>query len=831
MIHRFDPAAPSLASPVTTGTLPRGADRDVAAPPVHGTPDPTSSRVPGHRTSAIFARTLVATALLALAALISIPRPGSLDAARPAAETHRRPTDDAILPPMIPPDTPADDPRVDSADLAPDGAEVPANQAEAAPRALALAEEIRRLDVLYYNEGVSAVSDAEYDALFRELVAIEEAYPELRTAQSPTQRVGAPLPEGSSFDKVRHAVPMLSIESLRTADEARDFCAKVHRFLGVGEGDELTWHVEPKFDGVSASLVYVDGVLSQGITRGDGAVGEDITANLRTVRDVPLRLDVDGTPPALLEVRGEVLIARDRFERFNDWRVSRGQPPLANARNATAGALRRSDPAEVQRYPLEFHPYAVVRCEGVSLPPSHAARLAQLVAWGFAETVEDEKALGIEACLAYHARLEARRDEIPFEMDGIVAKLDDVELRARMGVTARATKWQYAHKFAPVEKSSILRAIEVQVGVNGRLTPRAHVDPVEVLGVTVRHATLHNEDYVLGLGVKPGDRVFVKRAGDVIPQITGVAEPAPGRAPKGWDEGIPTSLLDPDAGAPRAGAIVRHGEAFAMPETCPACGTEVVREGKYVRCPNVHGCPPQVVGRTVHMAGRGGFEIDALGEKMILQLFDAGLLESPADLFRLREVPDGELVALERWGQKTVDNLKAELEERRTTTLAKFLAALSIPEVGGATARLLAKNFDGLDGVRGATDEQLVNVDGIGDEVAGRIRRWFDEPRNQELMESLLASGVTIEKPEPAAAVGDAFAGETVVFTGTLEAMSRFEAKAAVQARGGKVASSVSGKTTVLVVGGKPGSKAKKAEELGVTVLLEEAFLERLGGG
>ncbi|MEL6712656.1 MAG: hypothetical protein AAFP86_02720, partial [Planctomycetota bacterium] len=336
----------------------------------------------------------------------------------------------------------------------------------AAARVLELVAEIRRLDDLYYNHGTSEVSDAEYDALFRELQALETAHPALAAADSPTRRVGAPLPEGGSFTKVKHAVPMLSIESLRTADEARDFAAKVHRFLGVEEGGSLEWHVEPKFDGVSAALIYRDGALVQGLTRGNGTEGEDITANLRTVRDVPLALEGKNLP-SLLEVRGEVLIARQRFERFNEWRAERGQPVLANARNATSGALRRSDPADVARYPLEFHPYAVVRCEGIQLSTSHAERLVQLERWGFAAPALDETVDGIEGCLDYHERLEARRDEIPFEMDGVVAKLDDLDLRERMGSNSRATKWQYAHKFAPIEKTSVLRAIEIQVGVNG----------------------------------------------------------------------------------------------------------------------------------------------------------------------------------------------------------------------------------------------------------------------------------------------------------------------------------------------------------------------------
>lgn len=697
---------------------------------------------------------------------------------------------------------------------------------QASQRVEELREEIRRHDRLYYNQGVSEISDADYDELFQKLKMLEAGYPELVTPDSPTQRVGAPLPEGGSFDKVKHAVPMLSIESLRTAEEARDFSAKVERFLGIEEGDELVWHVEPKFDGVSAALIYRDGEFVQCLTRGDGVTGEDITSNLRTVRDVPLVLDMPDAP-AVLEVRGEVLIARDRFDRFNIWRTERGQPVLANARNATAGALRRSNPAEVQKYPLEFHPYAIVRCEGMELPNSHAERLALLAKWGFAAPAGDETVEGVEGCLDYHARMEAKRDSIPFEMDGIVAKLDDVTLRKRLGTNSRTTKWQYAHKFKPVEATTVLRAIEIQVGVNGRLTPRAHVDAVQVLGVTVRHTTLHNEDYVLGLKIRPGDNVFVKRAGDVIPQITGIATAAPEAVPEGWSEAIPASLKGED-GTIQPGAIVQYREDFAMPTHCPSCNEAVVREGKYVRCPNVYGCEPQLIGRTVHMAGRNGFDIDSIGEKMIVQLFEAGHLKAPAGLFELQDVPDETLVALDRWGAKTVTNLKKELGEKSKVSLGRFLAALSISEVGTSTARLLAKNFQTLDELRGATVEQLMAVDKIGDEVGGRIRAWFDDERNAEILGRLLASGVEIVEEESAVILGSAFEGAVVVFTGTLEKMGRFEAKKAVEAQGGRVGSSISKKTTFLVVGGKPGSKAKKAEDLGVIVLLEEDFLQRL---
>jgi DNA ligase (NAD+) len=478
------------------------------------------------------------------------------------------------------------------------------------------------------------------------------------------------------------------------------------------------------------------------------------------------------------------------------------------------------------------------RCGGIpsssTSTPWHAAR-----ARGRSRPRPSNTRRAVDGALAYHAEIEAKRADLPFELDGVVGKLARLDLRARLGERTRSTRWQYAHKFAAVESVATLRAIEVQVGVNGRLTPRAHVDPVAVMGVTVRHATLHNEGYVKQLDAHIGDRVFVKRAGDVIPQITGVAARAEGARPVDWDERLPASLRGPD-GEVRPGVTWRFGEVFTMPNQCPACGTPIVRdkrgaskkkggeeEGSNVRCPNVHGCPPQLIGRTIHMAGRGGFEIDSLGEQMIVQLYEAQILASPADLFHLTEADRPRLVALERWGEKTVDNLLDQLQERRAATLPKLLAALSIPEVGASTARLLAKGFD-LDGLRIASIDDLVHLDGIGEKVAQRIHDWFRDPRNLRELDHLLAGGVHVVAEEETTAAG-VFADQTVVFTGTLETLSRAEAKKLVERQGGRVASSVSAKTHFLVQGGKPGSKAKAAAELGVTVLDEAEFRSRLG--
>ena len=697
-----------------------------------------------------------------------------------------------------------------------------------ARRARELREEILRHDRLYHVEGRPEISDAEYDALFRELRELEERHPELVTDDSPTRRVGAPLPEGQGFATVEHEIPMLSIESLFTADEVREFEARILRFLNLKDGSDLAWLVEPKLDGVSASLLYRDGALVRGATRGDGTVGEDITANLRTVRNIPLRLHAGRTPPPrTVEVRGEVLISRQRFKMLNKDREARGEAPFANPRNTVAGALRRNDPKEVARYPLEFLSWSAPQLEGTEFGRQSEISEA-LRDWGFADSGLSKLVRGLDACLRYHDDLESRRDTVPYEIDGVVAKLDDLAIRRRLGATSRATRWQYAHKFAAIETSSVLRAIEVTVGNSGRLTPRAHLDPVEVGGVTIRHAGLHNANFVASLGTKVGDRVFVRRAGDVIPQVMGVAKAAEGEAPDDWESSIPTELLDAK-GEPRPGVFWRWRESFVMPERCPACGSPAVQEGKYWACKNP-ACPPQLVGRTEILTGGGAFEIDGIGEKQIAQLIDAGLLGSPADVFHLDRDPaaKAKLLDLERWGEKSVENLFAQIAEKRRVPFQRFLVALAIPDVGPATARLLAQHLHALEDLEKATEEELQHIDGVGPELAERIARWFGRRENRALVERLLEGGVEIVQPNLGAG-GGAFAGKTVVFTGTLETLGRAEAKQIVEELGGRVASSVSAKTDFLVVGGKPGSKAKKAEELGVNVLLEPEFRKKIG--
>jgi len=701
-----------------------------------------------------------------------------------------------------------------------------------ARRAEELRAEIARHDRLYYVEARPVLSDAEYDRLFRELAEIERRRPDLVQPDSPTQRVGAPLAEGQGFWTVRHEVPMLSIESLFTAEEVLDFVGRIRRFLKLGELEPLEWVVEPKLDGVSISLLYVEGSLQRCLTRGDGEVGEDVTANLRTVRSIPLRLLAESrAAPGLLEVRGEVLIEREAFRHFNKEREAAGRALLANPRNAAAGAVRRNEPAEVARYPLQFLAWSIARVEGAELA-THWEALAALRDWGFPTPPRARRVDGLEGCFDYHRELELERAAIPFEVDGIVAKLDRLALRERLGATARSTRWQFAFKFPPSEATSVLRAIEVQVGAYGRLTPRAHLDPVQIGGVTVRHSTLHNAEHVRALGLRIGDRVFLHRAGDVIPQVMGVAEAAAGAEPADWRERLPEDLRADEGigGGVRPGVQRGWTEAFAMPERCPACGATLEQDNKYWRCPNVYGCPPQVVGRTLQLARRGAFEIDRLGEKMVEQLHAAGHLRSPADLFHLPAIRD-QLLELERWGEKSVDNLVKEIERARQVSFERFLTALAIPDVGAATARALARHFPSLEALAVAEVGELQEVEGVGPEVARSLLSWFAGEENRALLERLFEGGVEIDYSARAQVRSGPLSGKSVVFTGALERMTRAEAKRLVETAGGRVTSSLSASTDLLVRGAAAGSKARKAAELGVATIGEQEFLELVGGG
>ncbi len=654
-----------------------------------------------------------------------------------------------------------------------------------------LRSEVARHDRLYHVLARPEISDAEYDALFRELVELETAHPELRAPDSPTQRVGA-APDGGEHAPARHAVPMLSIDSLFTAEEVREFDARVRKALAI---EAVEYAAEPKLDGASASLLYEDGALVRGASRGDGTTGEDITANLRTVRTIPLRLQ-GRRPPARLEVRGEVLLSHAAFEALNERMRAEGELPFANPRNATAGTLRRLDSRLVAERALEFVPWGIPVPSQIGTA-TYAEAVERLAEWGFRTAPELAVCQGIDEVIAYHDRLEARRDALGYDLDGIVAKVNTFAAWETLGRTARSPRWILAHKFTPRQATTRVNAIDVQVGRTGRLTPRAVLEPVTLAGATISHATLHNPRFAKDLDLHVGDTVVIERAGDVIPKVvTVVVEKRP--------EGA---------------------AAFAMPERCPECDTAAVAVGEYVICPNAS-CPAQIRERIVHFASRAALDIDRLGEKVVDQLWSAGLLRSMEDLFRLSV---DRLEPLDRFGKKSAENLLAQIERAKTAPLDRFLVALGIPEVGEATARLLARRFHSLQAVRDASEESLLEIEGVGPEMARAIRAYFDDTRNGVALDTMLGLGVAPTERE-APPEGGPFAGMTFVFTGALGDLSREEAAAEVERRGGRASDSVSARTSFVIAGASAGSKLAKAEKLQVRVLSPEEFQQALRG-
>lgn len=656
-------------------------------------------------------------------------------------------------------------------------------------------EAIHYHDYRYYVLDDPEIPDAEYDRLLRELQDLEAKYPELVTPDSPTQRVGAaPL---EAFAKVRRDVPMLSLANAFTEDELRAFDRRVREGLGV---ERVTYNAEPKLDGVAISLMYRDGVFVQGATRGDGVVGEDITQNLRTVNQVPLRLRGAGWP-RVLEVRGEVYMPLASFEAINREALARGDRPFANPRNAAAGGLRQLDPRVTAARRLELFCYGTGKVEGGRLPARQHEVVARLRDWGFPVCPEGRVVEGPEGCHAYYEALGARRDALAYEIDGCVFKVDDIAGQERLGYVSRAPRWAVAYKFAPKEEATVLRAIEFQVGRTGVLTPVARLEPVHVGGVTVTNATLHNVALVEKLDLRVGDTVIVRRAGDVIPQVMGVIE---SRRPKG-------------------------AKRFKVPEHCPACGSAVVRgEGDVVaQCSGGLFCPAQRKQAIRHFAARRAMDIDGLGDKLIDQLVERGMVESPADLYALDAA---QLAGLDRMAERSGAKLARAIDRSRETTLARFLYALGIPAVGEATASELAREFGDLDAVMAADEERLQAVQDIGPVVAGNIAAFFREEHNREVIRRLREYGVHWPAPARAPRRETGLAGKTFVLTGTLESLTRDEAKERLEALGAKVTGSVSRKTDYVVAGAEPGSKLARAEELGVTVLDEKAFLSLVKG-
>ncbi|ROR32253.1 NAD-dependent DNA ligase LigA [Inmirania thermothiophila] len=665
-------------------------------------------------------------------------------------------------------------------------------------RAEALRREIEYHNYRYYVLDDPVIPDAEYDRLLRELQQIEAMHPELVTPDSPTQRVGAP--PRADFGEVPHAVPMLSLDNAFDEGEVAEFDRRVRERLGVAR---VAYACEPKFDGASVSLRYEDGVLVRAATRGDGRRGEDVTPNARTIRTVPLRLLGAGWP-RVLEVRGEVVIPREAFARLNEARRAAGEPPFANPRNAAAGSLRQLDPGVTAARPLVFVPWGFGELSE-PLAPTHSASLRRLAAWGFRLSGQLETAEGVEGCLAYYRRILAQRAAFPFEMDGVVYKVDDLAACEALGATARAPRWAVAHKFPAEEAATVVEAIEPSVGRTGVITPVAVLRPVQVGGVTVSRASLHNQDEVERKDVRVGDTVIVRRAGEVIPEVVAVVRD---RRPPGT-------------------------RPWRMPERCPVCGSRVERlpgEAAH-RCMGGLYCPAQRKGAILHFASRRAMDIDGLGEKLVEQLVGRGLVRSPADLYRLRRE---DLVGLERMGEKSAQNLLRAIEASKETTLARFLYALGIPQVGEATAAALARHFGDLDAVMAADVEALQQVPDVGPVVATAIHDFFREAHNREVIEALRRAGVRWPREAPAARREAPLAGRTFVLTGTLTSMTREEAKARLEALGARVSGSVSRRTDALVVGAEPGSKLARARELGIEILDEAAFLDllaRLEGG
>ena len=682
--------------------------------------------------------------------------------------------------------------------------------ADAQQRADALRERLHHHAHCYYVLDAPEIPDAEYDKLFQELQALESAHPELLTPDSPTQRVGGHVLDG--FAKVRHRVPMLSIrtETDIEASGARSFDARVRRELGLADTDPPVRYVaELKFDGLAINLRYERGLLVQAATRGDGEVGEDVTQNLRTVGQVPLRLI--GDVPAVVEVRGEVYMRRDDFDRLNELqreKIAQGQKnekTFVNPRNAAAGAVRQLDPAIARQRPLSFFAYGWGEItppeEGGPAFASHREVLQAFGDWGLPVSDRIRLCNGAEDLVAYHQDIGRTRDNLPFDIDGVVYKVDSLALQRQLGFVTREPRWAVAHKFPAQEQMTTVESIDVFVGRTGKLTPVARLAPVFVGGVTVSNATLHNEDEVLRKDVRVGDQVIVRRAGDVIPEVVAV---------------VP--------GSRRADAV-----SFVMPRRCPVCDSEAVREAEEAdwRCSGGLFCAAQRKQALLHFAQRRALDIEGLGEKLVEQLVDEGWVRTLPDLYRLDL---DRLSGLDRMGEKSARNLLEGLAQSKETTLPRFLFGLGIRHVGEATARDLARHFGKLEGIVEANVDQLLQVPDVGPVVAESLHRFFAQPHNREVIDALRACGVHWPEGEPAQSAPQILAGKTVVLTGTLPTLGRDEAKEMLEAAGAKVAGSVSKKTSVVVAGAEAGSKLDKARELGILIIDETGLRDLLAG-
>jgi DNA ligase (NAD+) len=663
-----------------------------------------------------------------------------------------------------------------------------AEEARLRERAARLRQEIRRHDYLYYVLDRPEISDAEYDALFDELQRLEAAHPDLVTEDSPTQRVGgAPV---AAFPTVRHRAPMLSLESVGRAEEILRFDERIRRALGR---TRLDYVVEPKFDGISIEVLYERGRLVGAATRGDGERGEGVTENVKTVRSVPLVLRSGSWAPRLLSVRGEVVMPLAAFASLSEELERSGAPPFANPRNAAAGSLRQLDARVTAKRPLEVFFYEVLAYEGGARLRSHWQTLTELRELGLPVWRDNRRVGSVEHAIAYHDEVQGRRDELPFEIDGIVLKVDDLAARERLRETARHPRWAVAYKFAPRRVESTIERIVVQVGRTGTLTPVAELRPVKVGGVTVSRATLHNREEIARKDLRVGDRVHVIRAGDVIPEV--------------------------EARIARPGE--RRRQPFAMPSRCPVCGTRLVQQGPFDRCPNALSCPAQLAQAIQHFGSRAALDIRGLGPETAMQLVESGLVKDVADVLALTE---SELVGLERFADLSARNLAGAIAKAKHTDFARFLYALGIPGVGERTAHDLADHFGSLKRFLLADERTLRSVPGIGPALAKGVTDFLRDPRARVTIERCLAAGLRVSRA-PLPATETPLSGKSIVFTGAMDAMTREEGEERVRRLGGRTPASVSASTDFVVVGKEPGSKLRHARELGVPMLSEAEFL------
>lgn len=674
-----------------------------------------------------------------------------------------------------------------------------------------LVAEIKRHDALYYQKDAPDISDADYDSLRKELEALEAEYPDLITPDSPTQTVGAA--PSSGFKKVKHAVPMLSLGNAMEEQDVLDFLDRVRRFLSLPEDQPIDIVAEPKIDGLSCSLRYENRELVMAATRGDGAEGEDITANVRTIKDIPQKLSKDA--PDILEVRGEIYMRRDEFMAMNERAAVEDGQIFANPRNAAAGSVRQLDSSVTAKRPLNFFGYALGAVSG-DLSDTQEGIRKKLASFGFPEAEPWRACLSPEDIFSYYQDILTKRPDLPYEIDGVVYKINRLDWQERLGFVSRAPRWAIAHKFPAEQAVTVLNDIEIQVGRTGALTPVARLEPITVGGVVVSNATLHNEDELDRKDVKIGDHVVIQRAGDVIPQIVRV-------------------LNDKRTGKEKE---------FKFPDRCPVCDSLAIREeGEVVkRCTGGLICPAQAVERLKHFVSRNAFDIEGLGDKIIQDFWDKGLIKNPADIFLLEEVSkklDPPLQEWEGWGEKSVEKLFSAIKNRRTISLNRLIYGLGIRQIGEATAKRLAGHYESFQKLRAAMAqaqdrgaepyEDLLSIEDVGPSVADDLLRFFGEAHNQDILDQLSLI-LVIEPYQAAGAVDSPVAGKIVVFTGALETMSRPEAKARAESLGAKVSGSVSKKTDYVVAGADAGSKLKKAQELGVSVLSEEEWNTLIAG-